>query len=117
VIQAFALPDDETTVKLTITPDNGETYLYPVISPACADLWKRGFIASFDGEKGDKQIDGGCIISTGSLRDAGRMLYSVSSDTKEKNYSDLARKFLDNCTAKLPGSRFVLERGKGLVLR
>jgi transcriptional regulatory protein RtcR len=53
----------------------------------------------------------------GSLQDAGRMLYSVASDTKEKNYSDLARKFLDHCAAKLPDSRFILERGKGLVLR
>jgi transcriptional regulatory protein RtcR len=53
----------------------------------------------------------------GSLRDAGRLLYAAPSETKEKNYSDLTRKFLDHCAAKLPGSRFVLEHGKGLMLR
>jgi sigma54-dependent transcription regulator len=53
----------------------------------------------------------------GSLRDAGRMLYAAPLDTKGKNYSDLVRKFIDHCTAKIPGSRFVLERGKGLVLK
>ncbi|GHV24412.1 Fis family transcriptional regulator [Spirochaetia bacterium] len=50
-----------------------------------------------------------------SLRDAGRRIFSVPSDSREKNYSDLARKFLDRCCAKIPGSRFVLEQGKGLV--
>ncbi|MFP3090302.1 RNA repair transcriptional activator RtcR family protein [Treponema sp. TIM-1] len=51
----------------------------------------------------------------GSLRDAGYRLFAVPSDTKEKNYSDLARKFLDSCCVKFPGSRFALEPGKGLV--
>jgi transcriptional regulatory protein RtcR len=51
----------------------------------------------------------------GSLRNAGRRLFAVPSDEKKKNYSDLARKFLDRCCIKFPGSRFVLESGKGLV--
>jgi transcriptional regulatory protein RtcR len=55
--------------------------------------------------------------SGGSLRDVGHALFYVPSDMKGKNYSDLARKFLDRCTAKLPGAHFVLEHGKGLVLQ
>jgi transcriptional regulatory protein RtcR len=55
--------------------------------------------------------------SGGSLRDVGYALFYVPSDTREKNYSDLARKFLDRCTAKLPASRFVVEQGKGLILQ
>jgi transcriptional regulatory protein RtcR len=51
----------------------------------------------------------------GSLREAGCRLFKVPSDMKEKNYSDLVRKFLDRCCVKFPGNRFVLKPGKGLV--
>ncbi|MDR1467683.1 MAG: sigma 54-interacting transcriptional regulator [Spirochaetaceae bacterium] len=53
----------------------------------------------------------------GSLSDAGRILFSVSSNPNAKNYSDLARKFLDHCTRKVPGCRFTFKHGKGLILR
>jgi transcriptional regulatory protein RtcR len=53
----------------------------------------------------------------GSLSDAGRILFSISSNPRAKNYSDLARKFLDHCTGKIPGCRFVFKRGEGLALR
>jgi transcriptional regulatory protein RtcR len=51
----------------------------------------------------------------GSLQDAGRMLFAASGEEKKKNYSDLARKFLDRCCVTIPGSRFFLDPDKGLV--
>lgn len=51
----------------------------------------------------------------GTLRDAGETLFASESDHGNKNYSDLARKFLDRCCAHIPGSRFTLDRRKGLL--
>jgi transcriptional regulatory protein RtcR len=52
--------------------------------------------------------------SGASLGEAGKALFARESVKKEKNYSDLARKFLDKCSSSIPGSRFILVRGEGL---